>query len=98
MSEKYSGWTNRATWVVAACINNDEVLWEWAADLLLDDECDVEQFGECLQAWWHDFEQKLIDSPMELTRNMRMALWDVGSSKDVNWNEIVTSLLDGRDV
>ena len=94
--EKYNGWANRATWAVSLYIANDEGLLHTAMELIptyCAGELETE-YAIALEQWWYDFEQQLIDTPLELTRDMRALLWDVGDSRDVDWREIAEHLLD----
>jgi len=77
----YNGWRNRSTWSVALYIGNDEGLYSIFKRMKWD----------AIKDQWEQWFDQIVEAPMELSRDMRMCIMDIGDLSDVDWHAIERS-------
>lgn len=83
-AHKVNGYRNQETYDLALWCLNDQGLYE----------CLKNQHATEIQLFFEQQQELLIESPFELTEDMRRLLLDVGSFWRVEWREIAAALSD----
>ena len=105
--ETYNGWTNRETWALALYINNDQGWQESVHEALREDLAWINaltSFGMPVEAAQEQRAGEVVKNHTEelfdydthegiFTRDLFMAMTDIGSLYRVNWDEIGASFL-----
>jgi hypothetical protein len=99
-TEEYNGWTNRETWAVALHLNNDAGLQTLAQEIVNNAYEADQRIWEAATALQNSVESLLDPEEYrnkyggERSRGLELMAEDCGSLWRVNWDEIVTNMLE----
>lgn len=88
-NEKYNGWTNHATWLVALHIDNDETLYNDALELVEQHDCELSVYEGSMEL--KNWLINLVNEVANLTPNNALVYDLINATLDeVNWVELFT--------